>query len=209
MSLGLVRFLLQGCIDISTALNVDAMERATVAEPPDEPGSLPHLHAGCPTCTNGETVFRWTSVGRDWDTTNAIGIQHIFPGSQIGLSSDSNLLQIANNMIGAMARWNDGNGTRPRSTRPRRASAIAPGRSSRSSMAGSRTIHIPTSTSARWAAAESRTRTRSRPTVAEMMLQSFQGTILRVFPNWPSGSNAKFCRPACLRRLHRLERDSE
>jgi hypothetical protein len=28
-------------------------------------------------------------------------------------------------------------------------------------------------------------------TVTEMMLQSFQGTM-RIFPNWPSGSNAKF-----------------
>jgi alpha-L-fucosidase 2 len=56
----------------------------------------------------GKTVFRWTSVGRDWDTGNDIGIQHVYPGGQIGLSSDPALWQTANNMIDAMARWNSG-----------------------------------------------------------------------------------------------------
>jgi alpha-L-fucosidase 2 len=60
---------------------------------------------------NGKTVFRWTSVGRDWDSGNSIGIQHIYPGSQIGLDSDPTLLQTALNMGDAMGRWSDGNGT--------------------------------------------------------------------------------------------------
>jgi hypothetical protein len=188
MSLGLVRFLLQGCIDISTALNVDATERATWQNLLMNLAPFP-TYTGCPTCTNGETVFRWTSVGRDWDTTNAIGIQHIFPGSQIGLSSDSNLLQIANNMIGAMARWDDGNGTPtfyPAAARV----GYNPGTifSQLDGWIRNNTypnLHIHSSGGGIENANTVPT------TVTEMMLQSFQGTI-RIFPNWPSGSNAKF-----------------
>jgi hypothetical protein len=188
MSLGLVRFLLRGCIDISTALGVDATERAVWQNLLANLAPFP-TYTGCPTCTNGETVFRWTSAGRDWDTANAIGIQHIFPGSQIGLSSDSNLLQIANNTIGAMARWDDGNGT----------PTFYP--------AAARVGYSPTTI---FSQLDSWIQNSTYPnlhihslggglenlstvpvTVTEMMLQSFQ-SILRIFPNWPSGSNAKF-----------------
>jgi hypothetical protein len=105
MSLGLVRFLLQACIDISTDLNLDASNRAIWQ---DRLGKL----SAFPTFTrNGQTVFRYTEVGLDWNGGNAIGTQHIYPGSQIGLGSDSGLLQIAKNMVGQMVRWNDGNAT--------------------------------------------------------------------------------------------------
>ena len=99
MSLGLVRFLLQGVIDISTDLNVDSSLRVTWQD------RLSKLSA-FPTFTrNSQTVFRYTEVGRDWNDGNAIGNQHIYPASQIGLGSDSSTLQIAKNMI---ARWAGG-----------------------------------------------------------------------------------------------------
>ena len=188
LSLGLVRFLLQGCIDISTALNVDAAERATWQDRLTNLAPFP-TYTGCPTCTNGETVFRWTSVGRDWDTTNAIGIQHIYPGSQIGLSSDPATLQIANNMVGAMARWSDSNGTNTFYPAAARVGYSATTIFSQlDSWIQNNTypnLHIHTG----GGGIENLNTVPS--TVTEMMLQSFQG-ILRVFPNWPSGSDAKF-----------------
>ena len=60
---------------------------------------------------DGKKVFRYTEVGLDWNGGNAIGVQHIYPGSQIGLGSDATLLATAQNMITEMARWNDDNGT--------------------------------------------------------------------------------------------------
>jgi hypothetical protein len=58
-----------------------------------------------------QQVFRWTSVGRDRDTGSAIGIQHTYPSSQIGLASNSSTLRIARDMVNQMQRWNDANRT--------------------------------------------------------------------------------------------------
>ncbi len=188
MSLGLVRFLFQGTIDISTALGMDESSRSVWQNILTNLAPFP-TYSGCPTCTNGETVFRYTSVGRDWDTGNAIGIQHIYPGSQIGLSSDSSLLQIANNMIGAMARWSDGNGTNTFYPAAARVGYKPPTILSQlDSWIQNNTypnLHIHTG----GGGLENLNTVPS--TVAEMLLQSFQGTI-RVFPDWPSASNAQF-----------------
>jgi hypothetical protein len=188
MSLGLVRYLLQATIDISTALNVDATERAVWQDRLTNLAPFP-TYTGCPGCKTGETVFRWTSEGRDWCGGNTIGIQHIYPGGQIGLSSDPGLLQTANNMIDVMARWSDGNGT----------DTFYP--------AAARVGYDPTTILSQL---DSWIQNNTYPnlhihtgggglenlntvpaTVAEMLVQSFQG-VIRVFPNWPSGSDAKF-----------------
>jgi alpha-L-fucosidase 2 len=188
MSLGLVRFLLQASIDVSTALGVDATERAVWQDRLTNLAPFP-TYTGCPSCTNGETVFRYTEVGRDWDTGNTIGIQHIYPGGQIGLSSDSALLQVANNMVGAMGRWSDGNGTNtfyPAAARVGYDPTMI--LSNLDSWIQNNTypnLHIHTG----GGGVENLNTVPS--TVAEMMLQSFQG-VVRVFPDWPSGSDAKF-----------------
>jgi hypothetical protein len=183
MSLGLVRFLLQGTIDISTDLGVDAALRATWQD------RLSKLSA-FPTYTrNGQTVFRYTEVGLDWNDGNSIGIQHIYPGSQIGLSTDPSLLQIANNMVDEMARWSDGNGTvtfYPAAARVGySATSILSNLDSWIQQNTYPNLYIHTG----GGGVENFNTVPS--TVAEMMLQSFQGT-LRVFANWPSGSDAKF-----------------
>ena len=74
--------LLQGTIDISTALESDADARALWQD------RLTKLAAFPTFAKNGKTVFRYTEVGLDWNDGNAIGIQHIYPASQIGLGSD-------------------------------------------------------------------------------------------------------------------------
>ena len=188
MSLGLVRFLLQGTIDISTALNVDAAERAVWQDRLANLAPFP-TYTGCPGCQSGETVFRYTSVGRDWCTSNAIGIQHIYPGSQIGLSSDPSLLQVAHNMVDVMARWSDGNGTDtfyPAAARVGYDPATI--LSQLDSWITNNTypnLHIHTG------GGGLENLNTVPATIAEMLLQSFQGTI-RVFANWPPGSDAKF-----------------
>jgi alpha-L-fucosidase 2 len=188
MSLGLVRFLLQAVIDISTALNVDAAERTIWQDRLMNLAPFP-TYTGCPGCQAGETVFRYTSVGRDWCDGNTIGIQHIYPASQIGLSSDPSLLQIANNMIDVMARWNDGNGTDtfyPAAARVGYDPATI--LSNLDSWIQNNTypnLHIHTG------GGGLENLNTVPATIAEMLLQSFQGTI-RVFPDWPSGTDAKF-----------------
>jgi alpha-L-fucosidase 2 len=183
MSLGFVRFLLQATIDVSTALNVDATMRDVWKD------RLANLSA-FPTFTkNAKTVFRYTEVGLDWNGGNTIGIQHIYPASQIGLGSDATLLQTAQNMITEMARWNDDNGTNtfypaaarvghdPKDILTHLASWIA----SRSYP----NLHIHTG----GGGIENFNTVPS--TLTEMLLQSFQGK-LRLFADWPTTSDARF-----------------
>ncbi len=183
MSLGLVRFLLQGVIDISTALGVDATERQVWQD------RLAHLSA-FPTFTmNNETVFRYTEVGLDWNAGNSIGIQHIYPGSQIGLDTDPAVLQIGKNMVDAMARWSDGNGT---NTFYPAAARVGYDPQTILSQLDSwienntyPNLHIHTG----GGGVENLNTVPS--TVDEMLLQSFQGKI-RVFADWPAGTDARF-----------------
>ncbi|HEY2517529.1 MAG TPA: hypothetical protein VGI39_41935 [Polyangiaceae bacterium] len=183
MSLGLVRFLLQGVIDISTALGVDAAERQIWQD---------HLAklSPFPTFTmNNETVFRYTEVGLDWNPGNSIGIQHIYPGSQIGLDSDPSVLQTGKNMVDVMARWSDGNGTNtfyPAAARVGYdAGTILKQLDSWIENNTYPNLHIHTG----GGGIENLNTVPS--TVDEMLLQSFQGKI-RVFADWPAGTDARF-----------------
>ena len=183
MSLGFVRFLLQGTIDVSIALGVDADQRAVWQE------RLAKLSA-FPTFTrNGKTVFRYTEVGLDWYPQNAVGIHHIYPAGQIGLDSDPTSLSIARNMVDEMARWDDQNGT----------NTFYP--------AAARVGHDPADILAHLAAwvqgnaypnlhihtggggIENLNTVPS--TITEMLLQSFQGK-LRLFADWPTSADARF-----------------
>ncbi|HTM45126.1 MAG TPA: hypothetical protein VL137_09245 [Polyangiaceae bacterium] len=183
MSLGLLRFLLQGTIDISTALGADPTERAVWQDRLDKLSDFPTFTRDC------ATVFRYTEVGLDWNEGNAIGSQHIYPADQIGLSSEASLLQTARNMIAQMARWSDGNGT----------NTFYP--------AAARVGHDPTqilSHLEQWVTGNSYPNLHIHTggggienlntvpaTLAEMLLQSFQGK-LRVFANWPLDQDARF-----------------
>jgi alpha-L-fucosidase 2 len=183
MSLGFVRLLLQGTIDMSTALGLDATPRAAWQD------RLAKLSA-FPTFTkDGKTVFRYTEVGLDWNGGNAIGIQHIYPGSQIGLGSDATLLATAKNMVDEMARWNDDNGT----------NTFYP--------AAARVGHDPADILTHldaWIANHTYPNLHIHTggggienfntvpsTVSEMLLQSFQGQ-LRLFADWSPTADARF-----------------
>ncbi|QGQ94403.1 discoidin domain-containing protein [Paenibacillus psychroresistens] len=183
MSLGLVRYLLQGCIDISVSLNQDTALRATWQ-------NILNTLSPFPTFTrNSQTVFRYTEVGRDWNGDNSIGIQHIYPGGQIGLSSEAATLQTARNMIGQMARWNDGNGSNtfyPAAARVGYDPATILSQLNSFITGNSfNNMHIHTN------GGGIENFNTVPAAMSEMMLQSFQNK-LRIFPNWPSNTNAKY-----------------
>jgi hypothetical protein len=183
MSLGLVRFLLQATIDVGAALGQDAALRATWQD------RLTNLSA-FPTFTmNGKTVFRYTEVGLDWNGGNSIGIQHVYPGSQIGLGSDPTLLATAQNMVSAMARWSDDNGTNtfyPAAARVGHDPAdILTHLDAWVNGHSYPNLHIHTG----GGGIENHNTVPS--TIAEMLLQSFQGKV-RVFADWPPAADARF-----------------
>ena len=183
LSLGLVRFLFQGLIDMSTSLNVDASSRTTWQS------ILDHLSA-FPTMTyNGQTVFRQTEVGAGWVNGNDIAIQHVYPGSQIGLDSNPTLLQVAQNTVGQLARWHDNNapGTFY-------AAAARVGYDPSTILAN---MHIEATTDSynnmyiyhHGGGIENLNVATSG--LDEMLLQSFQNDV-HLFADWPASTNAKF-----------------
>ena len=105
LSLGLVKTLFSNMIPMSEALGVDADKRAKWHDITEKMSAFPLQEK------DGKTVFRYTEKGMEWCGENTLGIQHIFPAGAIGLDSDPKLLEISHNMIHAMGRWRDFNGS--------------------------------------------------------------------------------------------------
>jgi hypothetical protein len=105
LSLGLVRTLFKNMLVMSSDLGVDENRRAKWQDIFEKISTFPTQER------NGKTVFRYTEKGMDWCNDNTLGIQHIFPAGAIGLDSDPKLLGISRNMVDAMARWEDANGS--------------------------------------------------------------------------------------------------
>jgi hypothetical protein len=105
LSLGLVRTLFKNLIPMSQALGVDADKRAKWQDIIDKMSAYPTQNRG------SKTVFRYSEKGMAWNDGNTLGIQHIYPAGDIGLDSDPKLLEISHNMIDAMGRWRDSNGS--------------------------------------------------------------------------------------------------
>lgn len=105
LSLGLVPMVLQTAIDMSILLGVDQELRSDWKEKKEKIAAFPVQ------IRNGKKVFRYSEEGTAWWNDNTLGIQHIYPAGQIGLCSDSSLLQIARNTIAEMQRWKDFNGS--------------------------------------------------------------------------------------------------
>ena len=103
LTLGLLRLVFRGLLDISEYLGEDADRREKWAH------ILTHLSDFPTQEREGKTVFRYTERGMDWCDGNSLGVQHIFPAGAIGLSSDEKLLEIARDTVTVMHRWSDYN----------------------------------------------------------------------------------------------------
>jgi hypothetical protein len=100
-----VKNLVRNMIPISEALAVDADKRDKWRDIAEKISAFPLQER------DGKTVFRYSEKGTAWWDSNTLGIQHIFPAGAIGLDSDPKLLEISHNMINAMGRWRDFNGS--------------------------------------------------------------------------------------------------
>ncbi|MCW1923841.1 hypothetical protein OKA05_14835 [Luteolibacter arcticus] len=105
LSLGMVHALFENIVPMSEALDVDADKRAKWNEIRAKLSDFPTLER------KGKTLFRYTSVGPAGWRDNTVGIQHIFPAGCIHLDSDPKLIEISHNMLDAMGRWSDPNGS--------------------------------------------------------------------------------------------------
>lgn len=104
LSLGVIRTLFKGLLDMSKELNLDAERREKWEHILEHISDFPTFER------DGKTIFRLTEQGRDWWNDNTLAIQHIWPAGAIGLDSDPKLLEIAKDTITVINRWTDYNG---------------------------------------------------------------------------------------------------
>ena len=104
LTLGLLRMFFKCIIDISVELGTDENRREKWKD------ILENLHDFPTYRRKLKKVFRYTTNGTAWNTTNTLCIQHIYPCGQIGLDSDRKLFKTATNTFFSNNRWYDGNG---------------------------------------------------------------------------------------------------
>ncbi|WP_405877045.1 hypothetical protein OG762_01595 [Streptomyces sp. NBC_01136] len=184
LSLGLVHLLFQGLIDMSRDLGVNhslipAWQR------------IDSKLAPLPTMTrNGQTVFRQTSEGAGWaGDGNDVAIQAVYPSLQVGLNSPADLLQTAQNTITQLDNWHSDN-----SPATLYAAAAMVGYNPSTLMDelhAEATDHSYPNMAVHHYGGGVENLNVTTSGLDEMLLQSFQHDI-KVFPNWPADSNAKF-----------------
>ncbi|MGY5116365.1 glycosyl hydrolase family 95 catalytic domain-containing protein [Streptomyces sp. 900105755] len=184
LSLGLVHLLFQGLVDMSKDLHIN--------------GSLvpawQHIDknlAPLPTMTrNGQTVFRQTSEGSGWVTDgNDVAVQAVYPGLQVGLNSSADLLQTARNTVAQLDNWHSDN-----SPATLYAAAAAVGYNPSTLMEelhSEATAHSYPNMAVHHYGGGVENLNVTTSGLDEMLLQSFQHDI-KIFPDWPANSNAKF-----------------
>jgi hypothetical protein len=182
LSLGLVRLVMQTAIDMSRELGEDTLKIAKWRDILGNISDFPIQER------EGLRVFRYSEKGTNWWGDNTLGIQHIYPAGQIGLDSDPCLLETARNTIKVMRRWKDFNGTN--SFFP---AAVRVGYDPDTILNYLRLYTLNTYPNGFQ---------RDNPhgiencstvpnTINEMLCQG-HGGILRIFPVWPSGRDARF-----------------
>lgn len=104
-SLGLVKLLFNGIYDMAKELNLNAEKyplwQDIINNLSDFPTFIKH----------GKRCFRYSKRGIRWRNDNTVGLQHIYPASQIGFASGEKLLKIARNTYFINDRRLDDNGS--------------------------------------------------------------------------------------------------
>ncbi len=104
-SLGLVKLLFNGVYDMAKELNLNAEKYPLWEDIIENLSDFPTF------IKKGKKCFRYSDFGIRWRDDNTVGLQHIYPASQIGFSSGEKLLKIARNTYFINDRRLDDNGS--------------------------------------------------------------------------------------------------
>ncbi|MBR4048907.1 MAG: hypothetical protein IKK09_00255 [Clostridia bacterium] len=104
-SLGLVKLLFKAVYDMAKELGLNAEKYALWEDINNNLSDFPIF------IKKGKWCFKYSRFGIRWRDDNTVGLQHIYPASQIGLNSDEKLLKIARNSYFINDRRLDDNGS--------------------------------------------------------------------------------------------------
>ncbi|MBQ8763851.1 MAG: hypothetical protein IJZ07_07085 [Clostridia bacterium] len=104
-SLGLVKLLFSGIYDMAKELNLNSEKYPLWEDIINNLSDFPTF------IKHGKKCFRYSKRGIRWRNDNTVGLQHIYPASQIGFSSGEKLLKIARNTYFINDRRLDDNGS--------------------------------------------------------------------------------------------------
>ena len=104
-SLGLVKLLFKGIYDMAKVLGLDSEKYALWEDINKNLSDFPTF------IKKGKKCFRYSKFGIRWRDDNTVGLQHIYPASQIGFNSGEKLLKIARNTYFINDRRLDDNGS--------------------------------------------------------------------------------------------------
>ncbi len=104
-SLGLVKMLFNGVYDMAKELGLNPEKYDLWEDIIENLSDFPTF------IKKGKKCFRYSKFGIRWRNDNTVGLQHIYPASQIGLASDEKLLKIAKNTYFINDRRLDDNGS--------------------------------------------------------------------------------------------------
>jgi hypothetical protein len=173
-TLGFVRSLFRGLVTVSTELGRDADRRVHWQDIVDRLSAFPTVEK------NGKTVFACTEAGE-----GGTCYRQIWPAGQIGLSSDSKLLEVARNTVDAI-----GYNTHPLYAPVLPRIGYDPAVILENLRKNCRENGYPNGYIF-FAGGGLETASTVPATINEMLLQSYEG-VLRLFPDWPKDRDARF-----------------
>ena len=182
-SLGLVKLLFNGIYDMAKELGLNAEKYPLWEDIIKNLSDFPTF------IKRGKKCFRYSKRGIRWRDDNTVGLQHIYPASQIGLSSDEKLIKIAKNTYFINDRRLDDNGSNSYLPAGARI-GVDPHFLIEGIHQNIREFALPNRLFRHHGGGIEHL-TMIPATINEMLMQSHQG-IIRFFPCWDKKSSASF-----------------
>lgn len=182
-SLGLVKMLFNGVYDMAKELNLNPEKYALWEDIIENLSDFPAF------IKKGKKCFRYSRFGIRWRDDNTVGLQHIYPASQIGLSSSEKLLKIARNTYFINDRRLDDNGSNSYLPAGARI-GVDPDFLIEGIHQNIKEFAMPNGLFRHHGGGIEHLTT-VPATINEMLMQSHQG-VIRIFPCWNKKSDASF-----------------
>jgi len=182
-SMGLVKLLFSGVYDMAKELGLNS-EKYTLWE------DIIKNFSDFPTfIKKGKRCFRYSDFGIRWRDENTVGLQHIYPASQIGFNSGEKLLKIARNTYFINDRRLDDNGSNSYLPAGARI-GVDPAFLIEGIHQNINEFALPNKLFRHHGGGIEHL-TMVPATINEMLMQSYEG-VIRLFPCWDKKSDASF-----------------